>query len=152
MTINQLETLASEFVIRYVSFENEKPERSLTLVATAYAPLVLHFGKWKTREEVLASYRRFIKQWPNRRFTVKPGSLTVSCAVDQSQCVVDVILNGEASSSERKKESIGLMSRHIVLDRDGNNFAIAAFDGKDFPNPDRGFCLGPLCFGKSRDN
>lgn len=155
MAINQLERLASEFVIRYVSFENEEPERSLTLVATAYAPLVFHFGRWKTREDVLTEYTRFIKRWPSRRYTLKPGSLTVSCVVDQSQCVVDIILNGEASSSERNAKSIGVMSRHIVLNRDGNNFAIAAFEGKDLPrqpNPDRGFCLGPLCFGTSRDN
>ena len=150
MTINQLETLASDFVIRYVSFENEEPEQSLTLVATAYAPLVSHFGTMKTREEVLTAYAQFIKLWPRRRFTIKPGSLTVSCDVNQSQCVVDVILNGETSSSERKKKSIGVMSRHIELNRDGNNFAIAVFEGKDL-QPDRGFCLlGRLfCFDKS---
>ena len=38
--------------MRYVSFENEEPNRSLDLVSNAYAHQVLHFGKLKTRQEV----------------------------------------------------------------------------------------------------
>lgn len=98
--VNQFETRASDFAMRYVSFENEEPNQSLKLVATAYAPQVLHFGILKTRQQVLTDYAGFIERWPNRKYTVKPGSLTVSCSVDRSQCVVEALLDWEVSSSD----------------------------------------------------
>jgi len=149
--ISQLEAQASDFVRRYVSFENEEPNKSLELVSTAYALQVLHFGKLKTRQEVLTDYASFIERWPSRKYNLKPGSLKVNCSADQSQCVADAVLDWETSSADRNAKSRGVTSWHLVLSRDGGAFAIAAIDGKVLDrhlsklNLDRGFCLGPLC-------
>jgi hypothetical protein len=150
-----LEQQASEFIKRYVSFENEERNRSLELVSTAYAQQVLHFGKLKTKQEVLADYASFTERWPSRNYSLKPG-LVVKCA-DQSRCVADGLLEWDAASAERNAKSTGITSLHIELGREAGTFAIVAIDGKvlhhrlDKLNPDRRFCLGPLCIGGTND-
>jgi hypothetical protein len=151
----QLEVEATEFVMRYVSFENEEPNRSLDLVSTAYAHQVLHFGKSKTRQEVMRDYASFVGRWPSRSYSLKPGSLAVKCAADQSRCVADGLLEYETASAERNAKSKGISSLHVELSRDGGAFAISAIDGKvlhrqiEKLTPDHGICIGPLCFGAS---
>ena len=129
-TNKQLEAQALEFLMRYLSFENEDANRSLQLVATALGQQVFHFGKWKTRHEVLEEYSRFIERWPSRKFTLRPGSFTVSCHSDQSKCLVDALLEWDVTSLNRNAKSTGVTTRHMELNRDGNSFAIAAIDGK----------------------
>ena len=126
----QLEAEATKFIMRYVSFENEEPNKSLDLVSNAYAHQVLHFGKLKTKQEVLRDYASFVGRWPSRNYTLQPGSLAVKCAADQSRCVADGLLEYEASSAERNAKSKGISSLHIELSRDGEAFVISAIDGK----------------------
>ena len=149
----QLEAEATDFIRRYVSFENEEPNRSLDLVSTAYAQEVQHFGKLKTRQEVLREYANFVGRWPSRSYSLKPGSLAVKCAADQSRCTADGLLECETASTERNAKSKGITSLHLELSRNGGAFAISAIDGKvlhrefDKVSANRGFCIGPFCIG-----
>ena len=145
----QLEAQAADFVRRYVSFESAEASKSLELVSGAYAHQVLHFGKLKTRQEVIADYASFVERWPNRRYGFEPGGLTVTCSA-QDRCVADALLNWEASSSDRNAKSTGITALRLVLSREGGNFAIEAVDGKvksrqlSKLNPGL-FCIGLFC-------
>ena len=155
-SIAQLEAEATDFVKRYVGFENEEPNRSLDLVSTAYTQQVLHFGKLKTKQEVLRDYANFVGRWPSRTYSLKPGSLAVKCA-NQSQCAADGLLEYETASTERNAKSKGISSLHMELSRNGGAFAISAIDGKvlhrefDKFSANRGLCIGSLCIGGTNE-
>jgi len=124
----EVEAEARTFAARYLGYENEEPARSLALISDYYDDQVSHFGKVKTKQEVLASHARFVTKWPNRKQTLKPDSLIVSCKAPQSQCMVDALIDWEvASGSTRSK---GVSTWHLVLNRQAERFSISAVDGK----------------------
>jgi hypothetical protein len=123
-----VEAQARIFAARYLTYENEEAARSLALMSDVYDDKVSHFGKMKTRQEVLAEHALFVTKWPNRKQSLKQGSVIVQCKAPQAQCMVDALIDWEvASGSTRTK---GVSTWHLVLNRQSDRFSIVAVDGK----------------------
>ena len=144
-----VEAQATSFLIQYLGFESAEPDRSVRLVAAAYANTVSHFGRVKTKQEVLAEFSRYVERWPSRSHTIKPGTLVISCPADQSQCTVDVLIDWDVSSAARNARSKGTSTWHLVLNRSGNEFSIALIGGKvqerHLSKLQSEPCFGPFC-------
>lgn len=51
-----------------------------------YADHVIYYGKPMSRDEVFRDKVRYVAAWPERHYSVVPGSLSVTCTSDTSIC------------------------------------------------------------------
>ncbi len=161
---DQLAELRSEalnFVNKYIQYGNEAADRSLRLVEDMFAEQVFHFGKFKTKQEVLAEEARHWERWPKQIYNLRPESVSAACSLSPDQCTVDAILDWDASSAPRNEGSTGSSTWHVVLSKSQGSMVISAMGGKVIdkrnykPNQGPEGCLGPLCLfglGEEEDN
>jgi hypothetical protein len=72
-------------LIRATNLPNET---SLSYLHDKYADQVSYYGKYFSRDEVITDKRNFFLRWPNRNYTIDPGSLVVGCQ-SASSCRAD---------------------------------------------------------------
>lgn len=80
--------LLSNYVQTWSADEQFNP----TTMARFYADSVTYYGKRMSRAAVLGDKRRYIATWPERRYSIVPGSHAVSCNADHSACVVSGVM------------------------------------------------------------
>lgn len=62
--------------------------RALQVLKDAYEDRVTYYDKVVSREAVLDDKRRFAERWPQRAYTIRPGTLIVQCGDDSLTCTV----------------------------------------------------------------
>lgn len=72
-----------------------------------YGPRVSFYGRFIDRSGLYAEKRRFARRWPVRRYEHRPGTMTVSCAVETKACLVRSVIDWRAAAPERGAVSRG---------------------------------------------
>ncbi len=73
----------------------------------SYCDHVDYYGKSVSLDEVMAEKNTFADRWPNRAYSVRPGSETVTCAIT---CEVSGEVEWFALAPARKRTSSGIAS------------------------------------------
>ena len=102
-----LQQRATNFILGLMEQLSGDPTTTLRFLSEVYAPQVDYYGAVKDRETVLKSKRQFVKQWPMRKYAVKPDSLRVKCDVTAGQCNVTGVLDWSRASERRNAYSKG---------------------------------------------
>ncbi len=126
---NSLQIEAELFMQQFLQTETEPLEQALKHAEIQYADTVFHYGKVKTKAEVLHEFGEFILRWPKRTYTVKPGSAKISCSEFTQTCSYDCILDWTAESYTRNKRSVGTSTWSVRLQKIGNGFVVVARNG-----------------------
>jgi hypothetical protein len=90
---NDLERRATDFVLALAtrwSSPNEEAFRSLDLL---YAESVRYHGRSMPRQDVVIHKQNFADRWPERSYTVRSESISVTCVKDAETCSVKGIMN-----------------------------------------------------------
>lgn len=72
-----------------------------------YGPRVSFFGRTVDRSGLYAEKRRFARRWPVRRYQHRPGTMTVSCTVENQACLVRSVVDWTAAAPARGAVSRG---------------------------------------------
>jgi hypothetical protein len=75
-----IEQTATDFVRAVFVIWSAPLAQSLESMARIYSDEVLYHGKPVARRAVLEDKRRFQQRWPDRQYTIRPGTLAVRCS------------------------------------------------------------------------
>lgn len=79
----------------------------------AYRDQVMFYGKLVSQDTVMKDKLTFAQRWPERIYSVRPGSETALCG---DKCNVTGIVEWFARSRERGKTSSGMAEFSLVWD------------------------------------
>ena len=74
-----LEKRASDFVITLIRLSSSPLSSAYQPLSSMYDTNVDYYGKNFTRDEVMADKTRYFMRWPERAYSIVPGSLKVDC-------------------------------------------------------------------------
>jgi hypothetical protein len=75
------------------------PERYLQVANDSYEDTVHYYGKYQTRDQVLADKRKFVEKWPRRDYRIRPGTLMVTCTPGANLCTATGTVDFSVSSA-----------------------------------------------------
>jgi len=113
-----LDERAASFVSARISRWSSAGTADLAAFVSAYADQVLYYGSLKSREVVLQDKRRFLERWPERRYELRPHSITAQCKA--GVCSVSGLLDWRARSVARAASASGMAQfEYEVMVSDG---------------------------------
>ena len=118
------EQRAIDFVLALVKRWSGPNTELLSFLNTSYAEKVLYFGKPTPREAVLVKKRRLADRWTHRAYTVRPGSLSATCAGAGDTCRVKGIMSWKFENPETKGSASGVSSFEFSVINEHNALQI----------------------------
>ncbi len=104
-------------------------------VASLYGRHVIYYGEAMTPSQVYANKRAFIRRWPDRRYSLVPGTVSKGCDPSKTRCKVDVVLRWSAASGPRHAAASGWTRVSIDLAREDGQFKIVREAGRRISRP-----------------
>ncbi len=115
---------------RYFSIWANDARITPETVDRLYASHVVYYGKAMTPAQVLRDKQAYIRQWPQRRYAVIPGSVSKTCDADRSRCQVSAILSWEKAGRGGARGERGANTIRLTLVREGGALKIARESGE----------------------
>jgi serine/threonine protein kinase len=118
----EMERAARSFVRQYYGHWSEDDADALVgYFSDAMTEKVEFYGHSVPIRDILAETKRFVQRWPERRYTVRPGSLRTECRPQARRCVLRGQVDWDCRSPARHSHSVGLagFSLRLVLDASG---------------------------------
>ncbi|MEB3043786.1 hypothetical protein [Rhizobium mulingense] len=106
-----LTTEAVDFVNRYNDEWSKDNASALDFIKSIYADQVSFFGTSVDKDVLLKDKATFAQRWPQRIYSVKPGSVTASCA---GKCEMSGIVEWFAGNRDTSKTSSGMAEFSFV--------------------------------------
>lgn len=72
-----------------------------------YGPTVEFYGRPYTQGQLVNEKRAAIRQWPLRRYAIRPGTLRVICNVPQSKCAARSVIDFAVANPARGTRKTG---------------------------------------------
>ncbi|WP_246762745.1 hypothetical protein [Rhizobium sp. NZLR1] len=102
---------ALDFIRRYHEAWSRDNSTALAFMRKAYEDQVTFYGRVVDRDAVMKDKATFAQRWPERIYSVKPGS---EAAVCEEKCDVSGVIEWFARSRERGKTSSGMAEFALV--------------------------------------
>ena len=80
----------------------------MPLLASLYAETVVYHGKSTPRQAVLLSKHRLADRWTERAYTIRPGSLSATCAKAGTTCRVKGVMSWKYYEPRHANRSRGV--------------------------------------------
>lgn len=113
------EDVAARFAVEYLAFWSAPNAVTLDTIPDFYAPSVRYHGRRMTAREVFGEKLRFVRRWPQRRYTPRMDTMRVSCAGAAPFCTVRTAFDFIASNPDRGTTSAGLGSLELGVSLGG---------------------------------
>jgi hypothetical protein len=104
-------------------------------VDNLYAPNVVYYGRTMTSAGVYADKRAFVRRWPNRRYSVVPGTVKKTCNGPNTRCHVEVTLAYHARSAARGASAGGYTRVSLDMVRQPGGMKIVRESGRRASRP-----------------
>lgn len=98
---------AIDFVRSLLAQWSRPGPEALPAIEGLYAETVVYHGNSTSRDAVLRSKRRIADRWSERTYTIRPGSLTATCAKDGGACRVKGVVSWKYFEPKTAKRSTG---------------------------------------------
>lgn len=115
-TTDTVEQFATSFAHAYHQAWSSANEAALNFMRSVYVRPLEFYGKQVSAIDVLTEKRKFAERWPVRDYSIRDGSLSVTCA--QTICSVSALVDWFAHSPSRGKSSNGVATFDFLLDTD----------------------------------
>jgi hypothetical protein len=132
-TRSELERRVSNFVVGIVANWSLPNAEALRALDGLYDDTVMYYGKVTSRDAVLSDKRRFTERWPQRSYTLRPGTLTSQCD-DGAKCAVSGLIDW-AAAKDAKRSTGAANFRYGVMVGDMGVLKIAEETGKVLQGP-----------------
>jgi hypothetical protein len=100
--------LSADLANSYLRIWSSSDEGALSDVHEVYAPRVNFYGRMLDKRGITAEKMRFVRRWPIRRYSLRPGTTRVDCQQNRRACVVTTLIDWEAASPQRRTVSRGV--------------------------------------------
>jgi len=100
-----LEHRATDFVLALASRWSSPNDEAFRSFDALYAEKVRYRGKVTLRQDVVLDKRHFAERWPERTYTIRPDSISVTCAKGSDTCSVRGIMNRVLANGAAKATS-----------------------------------------------
>jgi hypothetical protein len=118
------ERRAIEFVLALLERWSGPNAELLTVLHNGlYTDKVLYYGKSESRQTVLLTKRRFANRWAQRAYTVRPSSLTATCAEATATCRVKGTMTWKFHAANTTSHGVASFEYSIVLNDEGPRIA-----------------------------
>jgi hypothetical protein len=97
---------------------------ALATLRDAYTDPVGYYGKVLAKQTVLDEKRAFAVRWPERTYSVRPGSMNVTCEPGGRLCTVIAIVEWRAASAARGAVSNGAATYEMQFLQEGGRISI----------------------------
>lgn len=114
-TLATPEQKAATFVTSYHDAWSRGNFEALTFMDKAYAETVNFYGKATAKAEVLGEKKNFANRWPVRAYSVKPGSLKITCT---ETCNIEGVLDWFTKRIAGNKTSSGSAAFSLIWDHE----------------------------------
>jgi clan AA aspartic protease (TIGR02281 family) len=102
---------------RYFAAWSDPNDPAGTSIRSFYAREVNFYGSQLGIDELMVQKSAFTKRWPSRAYTIRPGSLVISCKIEPI-CVVRGLVDWAASSPSEGRRAAGVASFAMTLEND----------------------------------
>jgi hypothetical protein len=104
---NALAQRSADLTRGYLHTWSTNARAALADVPRLYAPRVNFYGRVLDHRAILREKARFVRRWPARRYSLRPGTIRVACDGPSQRCVVRSVIDWQAENSARKASSRG---------------------------------------------
>jgi hypothetical protein len=106
--IATMRDLSADLANSYLRIWSYSNEAALNDVHEVYAPRVNFYGRMLDKRGITAEKMRFVRRWPVRRYSLRPGTTRVDCDPYRRSCVVRTLINWTAAAPQRREVSRGV--------------------------------------------
>jgi hypothetical protein len=92
---------------RYLQIWSSSNAAAVTGVPYMYGPTVQFYGRAYTQAQLIDEKQRAVRQWPNRRYVHRPGTMKVTCNAAQQKCAVQSIIDFNVANPSRHTQRSG---------------------------------------------
>jgi hypothetical protein len=100
--------LSADLANTYLQIWSSSDGAALDDVDEVYAPRVNFYGRILDKRRLAEEKMRFVRRWPVRRYSLRPGTTRVDCDQARRSCVVRTLIDWTAASPRRRKVSRGV--------------------------------------------
>ena len=100
-----LQQRATDFVLALASRWSSPNNEAFRSFDALYADKVRYRGKLTLRQDVVLDKRHFAERWPERTYTIRPDSISVTCTKGSETCSVRGIMNRVLANGAAKTTS-----------------------------------------------
>ena len=100
--------LSADLANTYLQIWSSSDSAALDDVDEVYAPHVNFYGRVLDKRRLAEEKMRFVRRWPVRRYSLRPGTTRVACDQARRSCVVKTLIDWTAGSPRRRKLSRGV--------------------------------------------
>jgi len=116
---------ATSLVLSLAARWSEPNADTLRALDDVYADKVFYHGKLAPRQAVVAEKRRFAERWPQRRYKVRPHSVTASCNAATQMCRVQGVIERELANPATSAKSHDITNFDYGISASGPTLKIA---------------------------
>jgi hypothetical protein len=109
------EAAAQAFVQEYLAFWSAPNNIALEAQREFYATSVNFHGQERSARSVFDEKRRFVRRWPERSYTPRPGSMEAACDGGSDLCTVRSVFDFRAADPQRGRRSEGTGTLEVVI-------------------------------------
>jgi hypothetical protein len=106
---------ATKFVAQFWSAWSSPNSAAMPYIQSAIDDQINFYGKPISRDAYMKVQQAFAKRWPDRQYTVQPGSEEINCDQGASRCDVKGIVDWKDFSPERGSLSTGSANFSFLL-------------------------------------
>jgi hypothetical protein len=107
--------LSADLANSYLRIWSSSDEAALQDVHEVYAPQVNFYGRMLDKRGITAEKMRFVRRWPVRRYSLRPGTTRVDCDQSRRSCVVRTLIDWTAAAPQRRQVSRGVSSFELGI-------------------------------------
>jgi hypothetical protein len=78
-----------------------------------YSDTINYYGKPTAKSGVVADKIKFRRRWPNRKYTIRPESLTIAC--DITRCTADGMIDFDVSNAGKRSTGTASFTYHLLM-------------------------------------
>jgi hypothetical protein len=108
LDLSTMRDLSADLANSYLRIWSSSDEGALADVHEVYAPRVKFYGRVLDKRGITAEKMRFVRRWPIRRYSLRPGTTQVDCDQAKRACMVTTLIDWEAASPRRRAVSRGV--------------------------------------------
>ena len=122
--------LSADLANSYLRIWSSSDEAALQDVHEVYAPRVNFYGRVLDKRGITAEKMRFVRRWPVRRYSLRPGTTKVDCDPGRRSCLVSTLIDWTAAAPQRRQVSRGVSSFELGIGFAGSQPLVISEGGR----------------------
>lgn len=101
----------AEFLVYYLTAVESRG--NVDDLSHYYSDTINYYGRPTAKSGVVADKIRFMRRWPNRKYTIRPESLTIAC--DIVRCTADGVIDFDVSNAGKRSTGTASFTYQLLM-------------------------------------